>query len=308
MILWQSVFHSVSAFCNAGFSLDPSVAGTAGPAPSNLEAFAHVPGIPVTIGILIILGGLGFLVLTSVSAGVLHRLRTGSRKRLPLQDRLVLTMTFILIVLGFAVFLSLEWNHSLQGMNLPEKLSNAFLGSVTPRTAGFNTVPTGGLLPAVQWVFIALMFVGASPGGTGGGIKTSTLGLLLVGFVSLLRKRSSMELWKRRIPSQDLKRAAAVLLFGLLVFTLSTGVLLATEAGPGSSGDWTSFDYMFEAMSAFGTVGLSTGVTADLTPAGKVAIICTMFLGRIGPATLAAISAGALARRYRYPEAKITIG
>jgi trk system potassium uptake protein TrkH len=308
MMLWQSIFHSVSAFCNAGFSLDPSVVGGTAPAASNLEGFAHVPGIPITIGMLIILGGLGFLVLTSVSASILHRLRTGSRKRLSLQNRLVLTMTSILIVLGFAAFLALEWDNSLAGMSLPQKISNAFLGAVTPRTAGFNTVPTSGLMPAVQWAFIALMFVGASPGGTGGGIKTSTLGLLIVGFVSLMRKRSSMELWKRRIPSQDLKRAAAVLLFGLFVFVLSTGVLLATETGRGRNGTWSSFDYMFEAMSAFGTVGLSTGVTADLTPAGKVAIICTMYLGRIGPATLAAISAGALARRYRYPEAKITIG
>jgi len=304
--IWQSVFHSISAFCNAGFSLDPSTPGTHAAA-SNLEGFARVPGVPLTIGVLIMLGGMGFLVLTSVVAAILHRLRTGSKKRLPVQERLVLMVTGVLVILGFALFLVLEWDNTLRGMNLPQKLSNAFLGSVTPRTAGFNTVPTAGLLPAVKWILVAMMFVGASPGGTGGGVKTTTVGLIAVGFVSMLRRRRSAELWNRRIPSQDLKRASAVLLFGLLVFFVSAMALLITESsGLPAGGD--PFSLVFESMSAFGTVGLSLGVTGGLTPAGKVVIICTMFLGRIGPATLVAASGRALVSGYRYPEAKLMIG
>jgi len=303
----QSVFHSISAFCNAGFSLDPAVAGASG-VHANLEAFAHVPGIPLTIGVLIVLGGVGFLVLTAVGASMLNRLRTGSRRRLPHQAKLVLLITAALIVVSFIVFIAMEWNGALAGMSIPQKLSNAFLSAVTPRTAGFNTVPTASLLPAVKWLFVALMFIGASPGGTGGGVKTSTIGLIFIGFLSLIRGKSSTELWKRRIPAHDLKRAAAVLLLGGLVFTLSAGILLALETGRAGSSGGEPFDYIFESMSAFGTVGLSTGVTPYLTFAGKVVIILTMFLGRIGPAALAAATGRVVAERYRYPEARITIG
>lgn len=313
--IWQSVFHSISAFCNAGFSLDPSVqaasvtaGSSAAGAVSNLEGFAHVPGIPLTIGALIVLGGLGFLVLTAVGASMLHRLRTGMRRKLPLNAKLVLLITCALIVLAFAVFLGMEWNGALAGMTVPQKFANAFLGAVTPRTAGFNTVPTSGLLPAVKWLFVALMFVGASPGGTGGGVKTTTMGLIFLGFLSQVRGKSSTELWKRWIPSHDLKRAAAVLLLGGLVFTLSAGILLAVETGPPGDPYGEPFDYVFESMSAFGTVGLSTGVTPHLTAAGKVVIVLTMFLGRIGPATLAAATGRTVARRYRYPEARVNIG
>ena len=307
--IWQSVFHSISAFCNAGFCLDPVLAdGSAGffSNPSNLEGFAHVPGISVTIGTLIVLGGIGFMVLTAVGTHVLHRMRTGTRMRMSVQIKIVLLVTAILIIGGMAVFLVMEWNGTLEGMSVPQKLANAYLGSVTPRTAGFNTVPTAALTPAVLWTFVILMFIGASPGGTGGGIKTSTAGVLFMTLVSLVRHKPSAEIWKRRIPPHDISRTAAVLLMCAMVFVVSSGLLLITENGNDTG--FGPFDYIFESMSAFGTVGLSTGPTPGLTWMGKVIIILTMFAGRIGPAALAAATGRRDVLNYKYPETRITIG
>ncbi|MCK5064194.1 MAG: hypothetical protein KAQ97_02855 [Candidatus Fermentibacteraceae bacterium] len=307
--IWQSIFHSVSAFCNAGFSLNPSLADASSgyfSNPTNLEAFAHVPGIAITIGSLIVLGGIGFLVLTSLGAHIIHRMKTGTGMRMSVQVKLVLWITAILIVVGFGLFLVFEWNNSLDGMSFSQKISNAYLGSITPRTAGFNTVPTSTLLPAMQWFIIALMFIGASPGGTGGGVKTSTIGVIFVSFMSLIRRKPSTEIWNRNISPHDINRVAAVLLLGGIVFTISAGLLLISEQN--SSQEFGPFDYIFESMSAFGTVGLSTGPTAGLTWIGKVIIILTMFVGRIGPATLAAATGRKHVMSYRYPETRITIG
>ncbi|RKZ05418.1 Trk family potassium uptake protein, partial [Candidatus Fermentibacteria bacterium] len=274
--------------------------------PTNLEAFAHVPGIAVTIGTLIVLGGIGFMILTTLGAHMMHRMKSGTSKRMSVQVKLVLWVTGILIVGGMALFLILEWDNTLQGMSLSQKIANAYLGSVTPRTAGFNTVPTSFITPAMLWFFVALMFIGASPGGTGGGVKTSTVGVLFMSVISLVRNKPSTEIWKRRIPSHDIKRTAALLFLGCVAFSISAGLLIITEQN--TSSEYGAFDYIFEAMSAFGTVGLSTGPTADLTWMGKVIIILTMFVGRIGPAALAAATGRRNVMRYRYPETRITIG
>ncbi|MCD4775521.1 MAG: Trk family potassium uptake protein [Candidatus Aegiribacteria sp.] len=307
--IWQSVFHSISAFCNAGFSLNPVITdASAGyfSNPTNLEGFAHVPGIAITIGSLIVLGGIGFMVLTSLGIHMMHRMRTGTSKRMSVQIKLILWVTCILIVAGMALFLILEWNNTLEGMTLSQKMANAYLGSVTPRTAGFNTVPTSVISPAMLWFFVALMFIGASPGGTGGGVKTITVGVLFMSVISLIRNKPATEVYKRRIPSHDIKRTAALLLLGGMAFTVSAGLLLISEQN--SSSEHSTFDYIFESMSAFGTVGLSTGPTADLTWMGKVIIILTMFVGRIGPAALAAATGRRTVMRYEYPETRITIG
>jgi len=307
--IWQSAFHSISAFCNAGFSLNPVLADSSAgffSNPTNLEGFAHVPGIALTIGSLIVLGGIGFMVLTSLGVHMMHRMKTGTKRRMSVQIKLVLWVTGILIVGGMALFLVLEWNSTLEGMTLSQRIANAYLGSVTPRTAGFNTVPTAILSPAMLWFFVALMFVGASPGGTGGGVKTSTVGVLFMSVVSLIRNKPATEIYRRRIPPHDVKRTAALLLLGGMAFTISTGLLLVSEHN--SSAEHSTFDYIFESMSAFGTVGLSTGATADLTWMGKVIIILTMFVGRIGPAALAAATGERNVMRYEYPETRITIG
>jgi trk system potassium uptake protein TrkH len=307
--IWQSVFHSISAFCNAGFSLNPVMASASGgffSNPANLEGFAHVPGIAITIGTLIVLGGIGFMVLTTLGAHVMHRMRSGTSKRMSVQVKLVLWVTAILIISGMALFLILEWNNTLEGMSFSQKIANAYLGSVTPRTAGFNTVPTSFLTPGMLWFCIALMFIGASPGGTGGGVKTSTVGVLFMSVISLIRNKPATEIWKRRIPSDDIKRTAALLFLGCIAFCILAGLLVISEQN--TTSEYGTFDYIFEAMSAFGTVGLSTGPTADLTWAGKVIIILTMFVGRIGPAALAAATGRKNVMRYKYPETRITIG
>ncbi len=296
--IWQSVFHSVSAFCNAGFSLNAT----------NLEGFAGSPTTCFTVGTLIVLGGLGFAVLTTIGAVSLHRIRTGRKLNLPVHSRLVLLVTGILILGAFVFFLASEWDNALKGMDIGEKIANSYLEAVTPRTAGFNTVPTASLLPAVRWLFIILMFIGASPGGTGGGVKTSTVGLLFVGVISLFRRRRLPEMWKHHIPYFDVQRASVVFLLGILVFAGSSCLLLLVEASGSEGGGFTAFDYVFEAASAFGTVGLSTGVTGDLSTTGRIIIILTMFLGRTGPASLAAATARSRPLRYKYPEARITIG
>lgn len=293
--VWQAVFHSISAFCNAGFSLNAT----------NLEAFSSSPATGYIIGTLVVMGGLGFGVLTGIGRNWLLRMRTGRRTPPPVQVRLVLLVTLILILAGVGFFLVFEWNNTLAGMPFPQKLGNAYLEAVSPRTAGFNTVPTGSLVPAVKWFFVILMFVGASPGGTGGGVKTTSIGLLVVSIRSLIQQRKQPEIWKRRIPIFDLQRAGAVLLLGMAAFGVSSILLLATERG---TGGFTDMDYVFESMSAFGTVGLSTGVTPLLSTAGKWIIIVTMFIGRTAPATLAAATIRVRTSRYSYPEDRITIG
>ena len=294
--IWQAIFHSISAFCNAGFSLNST----------NLEQFATSPATSVIISFLIILGGLGFMVLTTVSAYWMKRIQTGRSRNLQVQAKIVLLVTGILVLLATFVFLIVEWNNTLAGMSFINKLANSFLQGVTPRTAGFNTVPTSELLAPVKWFFLILMFIGASPGGTGGGVKTTTFALLILSLRSLIFRRKNPEVWKKKIPIFDLQRAGAILLVGMTTFALSSFFLLVTEANQSSG--YPAVDYIFESMSAFGTVGLSTGVTSVLSVAGKWIIIITMFIGRTAPATLAAATSREQTSNYSYPEARITIG
>ncbi len=294
--VWQSIFHSISAFCNAGFSLNST----------NLEIFADSPSTSLIIGTMIILGGLGFMLLTTLGRHWLMRMKAGRKSILPVQTRFVLLITATLVVLGSGLFLDLEWNNSLTGMSIWQKLANSYLQGVTTRTAGFNTVPTSTLLSPVKWFFLILMFIGASPGGTGGGVKTTTIGLLLLSLRSLILRRKSPEIWRRQIPNFDLQRAGAILLIGMATFSVSSFLLLIAETG--SENHFSTADYIFESMSAFGTVGLSTGVTSHLSSAGKWIIIFTMFIGRIAPATLAAATSRVKTSLYSYPEARITIG
>lgn len=296
--VWQSVFHSISAFCNAGFSLNTT----------NLELFANSPSTSLIIGTLIVLGGLGFMLLTTLGRHWLLRMRAGRKRVLPVQTRFVLIITAILIVLGSGLFLALEWNNTLAEMSIWQKLANSYLQGVTTRTAGFNTVPTSSLVSPVKWFFLIFMFIGASPGGTGGGVKTTTIGLLILSLRSLVLRRKTPEIWNRQIPNFDLQRAGAILLIGMATFGISSFLLLITETGHGSEEGFSSIDYIFESMSAFGTVGLSTGVTEKLSAAGKWIIIVTMFIGRIAPATLAAATSRVKTSLYSYPEARITIG
>lgn len=297
-LAWEAVFHSISAFCNAGFSLFPD----------NLEQFANNPSVCLTVSFLIIAGGLGFVVLTGLAGWMIARLRGSGGYRLDVHSRLVLLVSGVLLVGGMILFALLEWDNTLSGMGFLSRLSNSFLEAATPRTAGFNTVPTASLGAATRWLFVILMFIGASPGGTGGGVKTTTVGLLAASALSLLHKRPQPEMWRRMIPLADLQRAAVICFASIVLVVVSGGLLLLSESAAIRPWGFAADDYVFETFSAFGTVGLSTGVTPHLTTAGRWIIIFTMFLGRVGISALAALIVRSRILPYRYPVGRIGMG
>lgn len=285
--LWLGIFHAVSAFNNAGFDLMGNF--------RSLTGYVSDPVVNLSITTLIILGGLGFSV-------AMELLNYFPRRRLSVHAKLVLRVTFLLIAGGALIFGILEWNHALRDLPLQGKILASYFQAVTPRTAGFNTVDIGQLNPATQFFLIILMFIGASPGSTGGGIKTATFALLVLTVWSIARGKEDVELFRRRIPHWQVYKALAVVLLSIGLVTLVTLLLSVTERA-------SFLAILFEAVSAFGTVGLSTGITPQLSPAGKLLIILTMFGGRLGPLTLAY----ALAQRHRkttirYPEEKIIVG
>lgn len=288
-----SVFHSVSAFCNAGFSL-------------NATSFErYVGNIPVNLVMtsLIVVGGLGYPVLMSiVNRYPLSGRGAGAGRRWPLHVRLVLAMTVALLLLGTLSFLAFEWNGTLAGKSFGAKLLAAYFGSVTARTAGFNTVRTAALTLPTLFLLASLMFIGGSPGGTAGGVKTVTVGLVLASIRSMFRGTDRVEFFKRRVPDWLVREALVVVSMGILVVVGGTLVLLVAE-------DLTLSQVLFEVVSAFGTVGLSTGITPSLSVAGKLSLVFIMLAGRVGPLTLAL----ALAQRrdkplYDYAEERVIIG
>jgi len=306
--LYYSVFHAISAFCNAGFSLYAT----------SFEAFSSSAPFVLTAAILIILGGLGFGVLVNVLSFLrpgrgaamtvgeeLERLRTGDRKprRLTLHSKIVLLASAVLIVTGMILFLSVERGSGMGDVPWPQRVLSAFFQSVTARTAGFNTVRIGGLAHPALFLLYVLMFIGASPGSTGGGVKTSTFAINVFAIVAALRNRSNVEVFKRTIPAGVVRRAFLVLTMGVVVVTVSTFLLLACEDAPFR-------EVAFEAMSAFGTVGLSAGITPALSIPGRIIIATTMLVGRIGPLTLVVALSSRLAREeaYEYPAERVTIG
>jgi trk system potassium uptake protein TrkH len=288
-----SVFHAVSAFCNAGFSLYST----------NLERFAaHVP-VNLTITSLIIIGGLGFPVLMNLLGMkplAAHPDRT--RWRWSVHSRIVLLMTAALLLIGTVGFLLLERNGILAGRPFGERVLVSYFQSVTARTAGFNTVRIGWLAVPTIFLITALMFIGGSPGGTAGGVKTSTFGVVLASIGSMFGGKGRVELFRRRIPDRAVREALVVVAMGIVVVSLATFALLITEKRALS-------DVLFEVVSAFGTVGLSTGMTAGLSTVGKAVLILVMLTGRIGPLTLAlAIGQRAETPTYDYPEARVLVG
>lgn len=284
--IFYSIFHSISAFNNAGFDLFGN----------SLEGFTSNTYINIIIGFLFILGGLGFLVIDEI-------IEKRQYKKFSLHSKLVITITILLIFFGsFAVFV-LEYNNpaTIGNQNIKTKILVSFFQGITTRTAGFNTVPIANFRDVTLFIMILLMFIGASPGSTGGGIKTTTFGTLLVVVYNLASHKKDVEVFNRRFKQKDIYKALSVVMISLLLTFVVTMVLSLTEKFP--------FIYIFfEVFSAFGTVGLSTGITPELSTIGRIFIILTMFIGRVGPFTLAM----ALGRRYnkgiRYPEEDILIG
>ncbi len=285
--LYFSVFHAVSAFNNAGFDLF----GT------SLEGYFGDPIINLTVIALIVLGGLGFAVIVEL-------LGWEGKKKFSLQTKLVLTVTSLLTVVSFVIIFILETGNinTIADASIGEKIISSFFLSITPRTAGFNTIPTGALRSTTLFFIVIAMFIGASPGSTGGGIKTTTFGLIIVTAFNKIRNKKDIEFYERRVDYEIVFKALTIILLALGIVLLMTFILTITEDGQ-------FLEILFEVVSAFGTVGLSTGITSELSSIGRVLIIITMFLGRVGPLTLA-LALGQKVRhgKYRYPQEKIMVG
>ncbi|MGE4559969.1 MAG: potassium transporter TrkG [Desulfobulbus sp.] len=282
--LWKGCFTSVSAFCNAGFSLDSA----------NLLPYQHQPLILHAVAVLIILGGLAPSTCMLISRWV------GGR-RIELAPRIALVTTTVLLIVGACSFLVFEWDQVLDGLSFPEKLLNAWFQSVTLRTAGFNSVDLSIVRSPTLLVMLFLMFIGGSPGGTAGGIKTTTIGVLAMTFWASITGRKSVIAQNRRIPQAVINRTITVVIAGVIVWTAVVLALALTQSLPARH-------LIFEATSALGTVGLSLGATPQLDVIGKIIIMLTMFIGRIGPMTLfTLLSAEHPGTKGRCPDARITL-
>jgi trk system potassium uptake protein len=296
--LYLSLFHSVSAFCNAGFSLfSDSFMGYRGDWSLNL-----------VMCFLIISGGIGFLVLSELRQRFPYNRRAWSR--LSLHSKLVLSTTAILLISGTLIIILMEWRNTLAHLPLPDRFLAAFFQAVTARTAGFNTLPIGNMANETLFLFILLMFIGASPGSCGGGIKTSTIAALGILGMSRLRGRKRPQLFRRTISQGTVGKAVSVVIISMLVVIVATMALLMTELGETSHAlsRGKFLELLFETVSAFGTVGLSTGITGGLSMAGKLILTVVMFVGRLGPLVIVIAVSRQTDSRYYYAEESIMIG
>ena len=297
---FHAVFHAVSAFCNAGFALQSD----------SLVSLRGAWQVYIVIMPLIVLGGLGFPVLYELASRLWHRVRPVSRRRrLSLHTRIVLATSLTLIVLGAAVLWLGEWTaHSGDGqmaaMSAGPRFLAALFQSISARTAGFNTISLdpGHLSPGSHFLLCLLMFVGGSPGSTAGGVKTVTVTVMALAIVATLRRRENVESFARTIPAKLVRRAAAIIMLSFALVSVATLVLCYSE----SAG---LRDVLFESVSAFGTVGLSTGLTPHLTSFGRGVIIVLMFVGRVGPLTmLLALAGRERVVQYDYPTESVIMG
>ena len=289
--IYMAVFQSVSSFCNAGFDL----VGMHGQF-SSLMPYQNDPLVNLVTMALVIIGGLGFYVWFDLRKNGLHI------HRYTLHTKIVLLATITLIVVGALAFYFLERDGVLAEKSAGEQFLNSMFQSVSPRTAGFNTVPMGLLAQSTQFVIIILMLIGGSPGSTAGGIKTTTVTVMFLSVFSELRKRKAIECHKRRLPDEVLKQAACILMLYLIFFLLASIVMSAVENLPMNV-------TMFECASAIGTVGLSLGVTPALSTFSHVVLICLMFFGRVGGLTvLFAFSKTYPNATSQLPQEKITVG
>jgi trk system potassium uptake protein TrkH len=297
---YLGVFHSISAFCNAGFSLFP-------------DSFMRYGGnwlLNFTICGLIVVGGIGFPVLHDIYLKFRHR--KGKRGKLAVQTKTVLVTTAVLIVIGALVFGLLERNLVGARESIAERVLTPIFQSITCRTAGFNTVDIGALGDATLFLMILLMFVGASPGSTGGGVKTTTLAVISAFSLSRLRRSRRVNMFKKTIPDETVVRSASLILISVSVIGVVLFMILVSDAASrlGATGFRRPFlAYLFETVSAFGTVGLSMGATPSLTTWSKAWIVVMMIIGRVGVLTFSYVIVGATPKKgIEYAEEGVMIG
>lgn len=296
--IWYSIFHAVSAFCNAGFDMFGGF--------KSLVDFQHDPLVLLTIASLIIFGGMGFAVLTELMHNRFHF------HKLSLHTKLVVCITAALLVGGTLLILALEWaNPATLGdpsLNFGDKLLNAFFQSATLRTAGFASVNQAALTDSGKLISVIWMFIGASPASTGGGVKTTTMGVVLLMVLSVMRGRDTVSCFGKQLPIGIVRRAITLIIISLGIVLTCTMAMSISEHGKGKD----MLDLVFEATSAFGTVGLTSVNTPTLNTFSQSLLIPVMFFGRVGPLTLALALASKLENnprnRIHYPEDKVMIG
>jgi trk system potassium uptake protein TrkH len=295
---FTSLFHAVSAFCNAGFSFFDT----------SFIAYKGSVLLNVTILALIVIGGIGFPVIYEVM-GIIKRRQARERSRLSLHSRMVLWTTVVLIAAGGLLILLMEAGRQFHDLPWKERILTSLFQSITTRTAGFNTLDIPSLGETTLFVLIMLMFIGASPGSCGGGIKTTSLAVMVAVFRSKLRGRNTVDVFHRTLPDDTVSRALAIFIMGVLTVTVGLVLLLVTQMNTAQSGSAFFLAHLFEVVSAFATVGLSMGVTSTLTGAGKLVVVALMLLGRVGLLTVAyVVTRRARGSLFRYSEEKVMIG
>ncbi len=290
----MGIFHSVSAFCNAGFDIMGGF--------QSFKGYANDLTVNLTVMTLIVAGGIGFYVLWQF----IHPYTRENRKHFSLHMKIVLRATFYLILIGAGLFLLLEWNNTNSIAHLPlrGKILAAFFQSVTARTAGFNTVSMSGLHQATLFVLMILMFIGGSPGGTAGGIKTTTFVIFIVFVMKAVQSKQRVVIFGRTIDKETVARAVFIVGFAIFVIVASTIIILTVEKDK-----FTLLQVLFEVFSAFGTVGLSTGITPHLSDVSRIVIMATMFVGRVGPISFVLSMIGRKKPpKVEYPHGEVAIG
>jgi trk system potassium uptake protein len=294
--LWSSVFHSVNAFNNAGFSLYSD----------NLIGYIGSPLINFTIGGLIIFGGIGYQVIMEMYLWLRDRFyKSPICTVFSLNFKVVTSTTAVLLILGTIAFFGMEYHNpeTLGTLNFYQKVMAAWFQSVTTRTAGFNTIDIGKMSETALFLTIALMFVGASPGSTGGGIKTTTFRILFSCTAAVLEGKEQVQCYQRQIPIALILKTISVVFGSLIVVIVSA--TLVEMANP----ELEFMQVLFEAVSAFGTVGLSTGITAKVSAIGKLVLIATMYIGRVGVLLLMSVAVGdPKPSTFKYPEESLLVG
>ena len=288
--LFYSIFHSISAFCNAGFDIFGNF--------SSLTYYNSNAVVILVASALIIIGGLGFTVLSELYS-------KKSLRKVSIHSKMVILMTTVLVLGGTLLMFLFENNNvnTMANMSFFDKIMNSFFASVTPRTAGFNSISTNGMTTAGQFLTIILMFIGGSPGSTAGGIKTTTIGILIVTITCVIQGKEDAEVFKKRFSKGLVYKAFTLIFIGVSLVIVVTMLLSYTEKE-------VSFIALFyETVSAFGTAGLTLGLTSKLSSVGKVLIMIMMYLGRVGPLTVVlSITRKKINLGIKYPEGKILIG
>ncbi|QEY34969.1 cation transport protein [Caproiciproducens galactitolivorans] len=299
--IWIAVFTSVSAYCNAGFDILGFVMKD-----GSLIPYVSDPLICLTVEALIIIGGIGFIVVADIYySRILKRIHKKKPEHLNFHSTIALSMSAFLIVLGAVLFFLCENNNTLKGMDFGTKLNASLFQSVSPRTAGFCTVDIAKEHDFTKILTVILMFIGASPAGTGGGIKTTTFVVLLATVVSVMKGNEEATILKRRLDKLTVYRSLAIVFSAALLVLITTGIILSADQ------DISGIDALFEATSGFGTVGLTAGVTQTLSWVSKLAVTFTMYVGRVGPVSLGlalTLQKGHHANGSILPEGKVIVG